>query len=114
MIHGYAVIDTLLEGLAGFMKRKGFSRISDMCGVSLEKLVPLGKLDTKSRLVAHVDNGSCIQCDACLISCRDGGYQAVTRGTDKVYKVTEKLCSGCSLCMQVCPVPGCITMGPKS
>jgi dihydropyrimidine dehydrogenase (NAD+) subunit PreA len=114
MIHGYAVIDTLLEGLAGFMKRKGFSGISDMCGVSLEKLVPLGKLDTKPRLVAHVDNGSCIQCDACFISCRDGGYQAVTRGTDKVYKVTERLCSGCALCMQVCPVPGCITMGQKS
>jgi dihydropyrimidine dehydrogenase (NAD+) subunit PreA len=114
MMHGYSIIDNLLDGLGGFMKRKGFANISDMVGISLEKLVPLGELDTKTRRIAHIDNGTCIQCDACFISCRDGGYQAVTRGSDKVYRVTEKLCSGCALCMQVCPVSGCITMGPKS
>lgn len=114
MMYGYSIIDNLVQGLAGFMKKKGFATISDMVGVSLKKLVPLGELDTKTRLVAHIDNSSCVQCDACFISCRDGGYQAITRGSDKVYKVTEKLCSGCSLCMQVCPVPDCITMGPKS
>lgn len=114
MIYGFAIIDSLVEGLAGFMKKKGFSRVSDMVGASLPKLVPLGKLDTKIRLAAHIDNTTCVQCDACFVSCRDGGYQAVTRGTGKVYNVTEKLCSGCSLCVQVCPVPGCITMAPKS
>ncbi|HDZ89177.1 MAG TPA: NAD-dependent dihydropyrimidine dehydrogenase subunit PreA [Deltaproteobacteria bacterium] len=114
MMHGYSVVDNLVEGLAGFMKRKDFATISDMVGVSLKKLVPLGELDTKTRLVARIDNTICAQCDACFISCRDGGYQAITRGSDKVYKVTEKLCSGCSLCVQVCPIPGCISMGPKS
>ena len=114
MMHGYSIIDQLKEGLAGFMKKKGFATIADMVGVSLEKVIPLGDLDTKTRLVASIDNGTCVQCDACFISCRDGGYQAITRGSDKVYKVTEKRCSGCSLCVQVCPVPGCITMGPRS
>jgi len=114
MVHGYSIIDDFLAGLSSFMKKKGFASISDMVGVSLAKLVPFGELDNKTRLVAHIDNGTCIQCDACFISCRDSGYQAITRGTDKVYKVTEKLCSGCSLCSQVCPVDGCITMGPKS
>lgn len=114
MMHGYSVIDNLVEGLARFMKKKGFATVSDMVGVSLKKLIPLGELDTKTRLIARIDNETCIQCDACFISCRDGGYQAITRRSDKVYKVTEKLCSGCSLCMQVCPVPGCITMGQKS
>ncbi len=110
MVHGFGVIDDLLTGLSGFMKKKNFQKISDMVGVSLEKLVPLGELDIETRRVAHIDTETCVQCDACFISCRDGGYQAVTRGKDRIYKVTEKLCSGCSLCYQVCPVPGCITL----
>jgi dihydropyrimidine dehydrogenase (NAD+) subunit PreA len=114
MVHGYGIIDDLLAGLSGFMNRKNFRKISDMVGVSLEKLVPLGKLDNKTRRVAHIDTETCVQCDACFISCRDGGYQAVTKGTDRTYKVTEKRCSGCSLCYQVCPVPGCIAMEPLS
>lgn len=112
MVHGFGIIDNLLTGLSGYMKIKKFGKISDMVGLSLEKLVPLGELDNKTRRVAHIDMETCVQCDACFISCRDGGYQAVTRGTDKTYKVTEKRCSGCSLCYQVCPVPGCITMEP--
>jgi len=114
MVHGYGIIDDLLTGLSGFMNRKNFGKISDMVGVSLEKLVPLGELDNRTRRVAHIDVETCVQCDACFISCRDGGYQAVTRGTDRVYKVTERRCSGCSLCYQVCPVPGCITLEPIS
>jgi dihydropyrimidine dehydrogenase (NAD+) subunit PreA len=114
MMHGYSIIDQLKEGLAGFMKKKGFATIADMVGASLSRIIALGDLDTKTRLVAQIDNDACVQCDACFISCRDGGYQAITRGSDKVYKVTEKRCSGCSLCVQVCPVPGCITMGPRS
>ncbi len=79
MMHGYSVVDNLVQGLADFMKRKDFATISDMVGVSLKKLVPLGELDTKTRLVARIDNTIYAQCDACFISCRDGGYQAIYR-----------------------------------
>lgn len=112
MFYGYSIIDELTSGLATYMEKKGFHRISDMVGASLDKLVSFGELDNKTKRKASIDNSLCIQCDACFVSCRDAGYQAITRGSDKIYKVTEKLCTGCSLCCQVCPVEGCITLKP--
>jgi len=110
MFYGYSIIENLTNGLAQYMKTKGFASVGDMVGASLDKLVPFAELDNKTRRKAHIDNNLCIQCDACFISCRDAGYQAITRGSDKVYKVTERLCTGCSLCYQVCPVEGCISL----
>ncbi len=110
MFYGYSIVTDLTNGLSQYMKQKGFSSIADMAGASLDKLVSFGDLDNKTRRKAYIDNSLCIQCDACFISCRDAGYQAITRGSDKVYKVTEKLCTGCSLCYQVCPVDGCISL----
>ncbi len=113
MIHGLGIIDDILNGLSHFMEKKGFTTVEDIVGVSLDKLIPLGKLDTKKRMVAHIDTHECIQCDGCFISCRDAGYQAITRTREKIYKVTENRCTGCFLCCQVCPVAECITMRPK-
>jgi len=114
MTHGVEIIDDILAGLADFAAKRGFSTLAEMVGVSLDKIVPLGALDRETRLVAHIDPETCIQCDQCFISCRDGGYQAVTRSREKVYRVTTNRCTGCSLCIQVCPVPDCIRMQPKA
>jgi dihydropyrimidine dehydrogenase (NAD+) subunit PreA len=114
MVHGLGIVDDILKGLSEFMDKKGFATVREMVGVSLDRLIPLGKLDSKKRMVAHIDFHECIQCDGCFISCRDAGYQAISRTRDKVYKVTENRCTGCFLCSQVCPVPECITMRLKS
>jgi len=114
MMHGVAIIEDLKTGLYGFMKKRGFSSISDMTGVSLKKLVPLAKLDKESRLIADIDPTKCVRCDRCFRSCRDGGYQAITRAVDRPYRVTKKRCSGCSLCSLVCPIAGCIIMRMKT
>ena len=110
MAHGYGIIDDLVEGLSGYMRRKGFATIKDMVGVSLEKLVPLMELDGDARVVANINKGACVQCDRCYVACLDSGYQAITKSKERVYRVSEKRCTGCALCQQVCPVDGCITM----
>jgi dihydropyrimidine dehydrogenase (NAD+) subunit PreA len=112
MAEGLGIIDGLREDLSKYMVRKGFASVSDMVGVSLKRLVPLMELDPKARVVAHIDPKACIRCDLCFISCRDSGYQAVTKGKEKSYGVTERRCTGCALCQQVCPVAHCISMKP--
>jgi dihydropyrimidine dehydrogenase (NAD+) subunit PreA len=113
MAEGLGIIDGLKEGLSRYMARKGFAAVSDMVGASLKRLIPLMELDPKARVVAHIDPKACVRCDLCFISCRDSGYQAISRSQDKGYGVTGRRCTGCALCQQVCPVPHCITMKPR-
>jgi dihydropyrimidine dehydrogenase (NAD+) subunit PreA len=110
MAHGCGIVKDLVGGLQEYVSIKGFSKIQDMVGVSLKKMVPLMELDPEARVVAHINPETCIQCDRCFISCLDSGYQAVSRSKERIYRVSEKRCTGCALCQQVCPVERCITM----
>lgn len=113
MARGFSVIDELQKGLSGYLRSKGLSSVRDLIGASLERVVPLMELDTKARVLAHINPQRCIACGDCLISCRDSGYQAIIKSRKRgTYEINESRCTGCALCMQVCPVEGCITMRP--
>jgi dihydropyrimidine dehydrogenase (NAD+) subunit PreA len=112
MARGLGIIDEMKKGLVRYMARKNFWSVEDMIGVAQKKMVPLMTLDTKARVTAQIEPDICLQCDLCLVSCRDSGSQAITRSKEKGYRVIERRCTGCSLCYQVCPVPHCITMKP--
>ncbi len=53
-------------------------------------------------------------CGRCHIACEDTSHQAITAMVDGVrhFEVMEDECVGCNLCVNVCPVEGCITMVP--
>ena len=56
----------------------------------------------------------CINCGKCYMTCNDSGYQAIK--FDKlthIPTVVEDSCTGCTLCLSVCPIIDCITMVPK-
>jgi dihydropyrimidine dehydrogenase (NAD+) subunit PreA len=110
MAEGFEIVDGLRKGLLGFMEKKGFGAVRDVVGASLKKMVPLMQLDPQWRVVARIDPKKCVQCDLCFVSCRDSGYQAISKSREKGYRVMERRCTGCSLCYQVCPVPHCIVM----
>ena len=61
---------------------------------------------------AHIDQDACIKCGRCHIACEDTSHQAITEMVDGVrhFEVKEEECVGCNLCVNVCPVEGCITM----
>jgi dihydropyrimidine dehydrogenase (NADP+) len=56
----------------------------------------------------------CVNCGSCYTSCNDAGYQSIT--FDPVTHVPEIVnddCTGCTLCLSVCPINDCITMVPR-
>jgi dihydropyrimidine dehydrogenase (NAD+) subunit PreA len=110
MFEGYEIIKDLTDGLAMWMEDKGFSRVADCVGLALPKFRTIDQLDRSYHLVSAVDAGLCVKCDRCYVSCRDGGHQAITLGEDRVPVIDEEKCTGCSLCLQVCPVWDCVTM----
>lgn len=48
------------------------------------------------------------------MTCNDTGYQAISFDAETHVPTITDSCTGCTLCLSVCPVPDCITMVPKT
>jgi dihydropyrimidine dehydrogenase (NAD+) subunit PreA len=80
-------------------------------GKALQTLTDWGKLDQEFRLLAHIDQEKCINCNLCYAACNDGAHQAIRKtGSNGATRlaVIEDNCVGCLLCQYVCPVEGAI------
>ncbi len=103
MENGYGIIDGLSDGLLSYMESKGFSSISDFCGLALPNLAMQNHLSRQAKCVACVDASQCIGCGKCATVCRDNGYGAISMVGGKAAANTDQ-CDGCGLCTQICPV----------
>lgn len=88
--------------------------IKDIIGKALIHIGNYRDLDNKKQVIALIDDDMCINCGKCYMACADSGYQAITFDPDThIPKVTDD-CTGCTLCLSVCPIIDCITMVPKT
>jgi dihydropyrimidine dehydrogenase (NAD+) subunit PreA len=109
MLRGFGLVDELTRGLTDYIMRKRFAGARAMEGRLLDNIVTYEDLGT-ARSVPRIRTEACLRDDLCYISCRDAGGDAISVGPDGYPVVNEDECLGCSLCMQVCPSPGCVTM----
>lgn len=70
-------------------------------------------LSNKEQAVALVDEDLCINCGKCYMTCNDSGYQAILFDAKTHIPTITDNCTGCTLCVSVCPVIDCITMVPR-
>jgi dihydropyrimidine dehydrogenase (NAD+) subunit PreA len=134
MHYGFRVIEDLCDGLSNWMDEKGFARVEDVVGKSLQRVCDFNDLDLSFKAVARIDQQKCIRCDLCYVACNDsahqcidlidrdgkvvppGAYDAGSNGkieavsTRAAVVVREQDCVGCRLCFNVCPVENCIAM----
>ncbi|XP_053692014.1 dihydropyrimidine dehydrogenase [NADP(+)] [Sabethes cyaneus] len=88
-------------------------RIKDVLGAALPKIGSYKSLDNKQQVVALIDDDLCINCGKCYMTCADSGYQAIEfDAVTHLPHVTDD-CTGCNLCLSVCPIIDCINMVPK-
>lgn len=112
MVYGFKIVQEMSSGLSDYMDEMGFTRVSDIVGRAVPTVTDWRYLNLNhvSKAVIHQD--LCIQCGRCHIACEDTSHQAITatKNGQRHFEVKEADCVGCNLCVNVCPVPECITM----
>jgi dihydropyrimidine dehydrogenase (NADP+) len=88
--------------------------IRDQVGRAVGRIGQYYDLNNKEQQVALVDEELCINCGKCYLTCNDTGYQAISFDeATHLPKITDD-CTGCTLCVSVCPIPNTINMVPKT
>jgi dihydropyrimidine dehydrogenase (NAD+) subunit PreA len=132
MHYGFRIVEDWIDGLSLWMDEKGFRTLDDFRGLSVPKVTEWNHLDLNYKIVARINEATCIGCQLCYVACWDGAHQCIhTKRVDRGDSITmtpmvrnvshatpperipyvdEQECVGCNLCALVCPVEGCITM----
>ena len=104
MQYGYRIIDDLKAGLNMYLAEMGVSGVSEIMGKGLESVSDTTEvLERDTILFPKFKHEKCIGCGRCMISCSDGGHQAIQLNADRRPVLDGKKCVGCHLCILVCP-----------
>ena len=113
MQYGYRIIDDLKDGLNRYLAEKDFASVKDAVGLAVENIhASTDILERDTVLFPKFDRDKCIGCGRCMISCLDGGHQAISMTEDRKPKLNGAACVGCHLCLLVCPMDA-ISSGSK-
>jgi dihydropyrimidine dehydrogenase (NAD+) subunit PreA len=124
MHYGFRIIEELTDGLSNWLDEKGAASVREVIGAAAPRYSAFNDFDLSYKVVARIDEKTCINCNLCYVACDEGAHQcidlmvdgakvdpAVYAGSVKPHPVVrEGDCVGCNLCSLVCPVDGCITM----
>lgn len=103
MQYGYRIIDDLKSGLNYYLAQMGLDSVKDIIGAGLDSVSDTTDvLERDTVLFPKFDLEKCIGCGRCVISCDDGGHQAI-KFDNRVPKLDGSKCVGCHLCRLVCP-----------
>jgi dihydropyrimidine dehydrogenase (NAD+) subunit PreA len=77
MHRGFGVIKAMARGLSQWMDKKNFPTLADARAKSVPRIKTWGELDLNYKVVAEINESTCIHCGICYASCEDGCYQAI-------------------------------------
>ncbi|XP_055341631.1 dihydropyrimidine dehydrogenase [NADP(+)]-like [Paramacrobiotus metropolitanus] len=92
------------------LEKRPALRLEDVMNRAVDRIGAYGDLDNSQQVVAIIDEDMCINCGKCYMACNDSGYQAITFDPETHLPHVTEECTGCTLCLSVCPIVDCITM----
>ena len=110
MTYGFKIIDELTTGLAQWMDEAGHADIAAFQGRAVPNVTDWQYLNLNYITKARINQDLCIKCGRCYAACEDTSHQAISMSDGRVFDVIDEECVACNLCVNVCPVEGCITM----
>ena len=110
MTYGFKIVQEMISGLSQYMDDKGLTSVSHLVGRAVPNVVNWQDLNLNYIAKARISQDDCIKCGRCYAACEDTSHQAIAMSGDRVFTVKDDECVACNLCVNVCPVEGCITM----
>jgi len=110
MTYGFKVVQEMISGLSDYMDRKGFTSTDALVGRAVPNVTDWQYLNLNYVTKAVINQDDCIKCGRCYAACEDTSHQAIAMSEDRIFTVKDEECVACNLCLDVCPVEGCITM----
>ncbi len=110
MTYGFKIVQEMITGLSEWMDKKGYTSTSDFIGQAVPNVTDWQYLNLNYIAKAKIDQDACIKCGRCYIACEDTSHQAIWKKEGRVFEVNDAECVACNLCVDVCPIEGCITM----
>ncbi|ARC88053.1 NAD-dependent dihydropyrimidine dehydrogenase subunit PreA [Rhodovulum sp. MB263] len=110
MTYGFRIVQEMISGLSDWMDRKGHARPEDFVGKAVPNVTDWQYLNLNYIAKARIDPETCIKCGRCYAACEDTSHQAIEMTADRSFLVRDEDCVACNLCVEVCPVEGCIDM----
>ena len=77
MHYGFRIVEHFISGMENWMREKGFTRLDDFIGKSVERVGDWNELNLGYKVVAQIDQSTCINCGLCYVSCEDGAHQSI-------------------------------------
>jgi dihydropyrimidine dehydrogenase (NAD+) subunit PreA len=77
MHRGFGVVKAMTRGLDQWMAQKEFDTIPEVVGRAAPLIKHWGDLDLNYKVIAEIDESTCIHCGICYACCEDGCYQAI-------------------------------------
>ncbi len=109
MTYGFKIVEELKSGLSQYLDEQGMA-MTDLVGRAVPNVTDWQYLNLNYVTKARIDQDACIKCGRCYAACEDTSHQAISMSEDRVFEVIDAECVACNLCVNVCPVDGCITM----
>ena len=104
MQYGYRIIDDLKAGLNYYLAEKGINSVKEIEGAALDYVSETtDTLERDTIIFPKFHPDRCIGCGRCVVSCADGGHQAIRLNENRRPRLDGKKCVGCHLCVLVCP-----------
>jgi dihydropyrimidine dehydrogenase (NAD+) subunit PreA len=77
MHRGFGIVKAMTRGLEQWLEQKGFESVKEAVGLATPRIKPWGELDLNYKVIADIDESTCIHCGICYACCEDGCYQAI-------------------------------------
>ncbi|MBC7133206.1 MAG: NAD-dependent dihydropyrimidine dehydrogenase subunit PreA [Roseovarius sp.] len=110
MTYGFKVVQEMISGLSQYLDEKGLGSVQALVGRAVPNVSDWQQLNLNYVTKARIDEDLCIGCGRCFAACEDTSHQAIAMSPERVFSVRDEECVACNLCVNVCPVEGCITM----
>ena len=110
MAYGFRIVQEMISGLEAWMDEKGHADLAAFQGRAVPQFVEWQDLNLNYVTKARISEDDCIKCGRCFAACEDTSHQAIAMSDDRTFTVIDEECVACNLCVNVCPVEGCITM----